>query len=237
MCDELVDLGVEAVCADRADDDRVGAAGDAVVDLADLRGQLGVATGLVEVEVDAQPTGLLDHAVVDRDPVGVTQVRHHGADSPVLGRQVAGDGVVHALDRLALARGVLGVGAVDEERRCPPWVGLQSFADLVRGCVVLALVGALDRLAGVELRRGAAAAGVRAAGGERERRQGERGDPPQGVAVHGLLLHEFGGVTRSAPECAATLTRCCQLSDRPAIQTRADRTSVSGRGQRVPTLP
>ena len=67
--------------------------------------QLRAAEAGVEVRLDLAPeaAGLLGHAVVDGYPVGVAQMRHDGTDSPVLGHEVARNGVVDALGCLALA--------------------------------------------------------------------------------------------------------------------------------------
>ena len=98
---------VQAVEGDGADDDGVGAGGDAVLDLRDLLRQLGVAAGLDELHLDALPLRLLGDAVVDAEPVGVLHVREGDADLPGLRRLLER----HVILRRARARHV--------ERRIP----------------------------------------------------------------------------------------------------------------------
>ena len=85
---QLLDEVVEAVGGDGADDHRLRAVGDAVLDLRDLLVEFGVAAGFDQVHRDAEALGLLDHAVVDAEPVGVLHMRERHADLPGLRRLV-----------------------------------------------------------------------------------------------------------------------------------------------------
>ena len=66
---------VETVIGNRADHDGIGAGGHAVLDLADLRVELGVAARLDQLHVDPQPVGLGGDSVVHAQPVGILHVR------------------------------------------------------------------------------------------------------------------------------------------------------------------
>ncbi len=92
---DLLDLGVDAVDADGAEDDGVGTLGDAVVHLAELRIELGVAAGLEQHHIRAVAADLLGNAVVGAEPVGVLQVGEGDADVPGLGDLGRVDGLVH----------------------------------------------------------------------------------------------------------------------------------------------
>ena len=67
----------------RAEDHRVhvGRLG-AGLDQAALAREMGVAAGLEHLHAHAEPPGLVDHPVVDRQPVGILEVGHHDAQLP-----------------------------------------------------------------------------------------------------------------------------------------------------------
>ena len=64
--------------------DGVGPGGDAVLDLADLLLELGVAARFHQLHLHAEVFGLLGDAVIDREPIGVLHVREGDADFPGL---------------------------------------------------------------------------------------------------------------------------------------------------------
>ena len=116
---QLLDEIVEAVGGDGADDHRLGAVGDAVLDLGNLFVELRVAARLDKVHRDAEALGLLDHTVVDAKPVGVLHMRERHANLPrlrrllerrVLDRRNLAVGIERRSDLLGLVREPLGRG-------------------------------------------------------------------------------------------------------------------------------
>src|SRR5262249_54001425 len=75
---------VEAVERDGADDHRLRAVGDAILDLRYLLGEVGVAAGLDQLHLDPEILRLLDDAVIDGEPIRVLHVREGDADVPLL---------------------------------------------------------------------------------------------------------------------------------------------------------
>ena len=103
---QLLDQIVEPVIRDCADHHRLRARGDAILDLADLFGQFGIAAGLDHIQLHPQALRLFGDAVIDAQPVGVLHVREGDADVPGLGRLVQR----HIVDVLRRAVGREGRG-------------------------------------------------------------------------------------------------------------------------------
>lgn len=72
----------EAGVGHRTHDEGVRPGGDAALDLGDLPVQIRVAARLHDAQRHAEPPGLLGHAVVDAEPVGILEVRIGGAEAP-----------------------------------------------------------------------------------------------------------------------------------------------------------